>query len=67
VATLYDGTGLAQSLVVTIPPAKGQEGLSVPTGTVFNAFNGAFELAPGLRSIFLFSTINGTIATRPMR
>jgi uncharacterized protein (TIGR03118 family) len=61
-ATLYDGTGLPQSLVVTIPLPNGQSGASAPTGTVFNAFNGAFELAPGLRSIFLFATEDGTIA-----
>jgi len=61
-STLYDGTGLAQSLVVTIPPPNGHDGASAPTGTVFNAFNGAFEVVPGQRSVFLFSTEDGTIA-----
>ena len=61
-STLYDGTGLAQSLVVTIPLPKGQTGTSAPTGTVFNAFNGAFEVVPGQRAVFLFATEDGTIA-----
>jgi uncharacterized protein (TIGR03118 family) len=61
-ATLYNAVGAAQGLVVTIPAGKDQEGPSAPTGTVFNAFNGFFELAPGQRSIFLFATENGTIA-----
>ena len=61
-STLYDGTGLPQSLVVTIPPPKGQTGPSAPTGTVFNSFNGAFEVVPGQRAVFLFATANGTIA-----
>lgn len=61
-ATLYDATGLPQGLVVTIPLPGGRTGASSPTGTVFNAYNGAFELAPGQRSIFLFATIDGTIS-----
>lgn len=58
--TLYDGNGVPQSLVVTIPNPNG--GMSTPTGTVFNAFNGAFEVAPGARSIFMFATEDGTIS-----
>jgi uncharacterized protein (TIGR03118 family) len=61
-STLYDGAGLAQSLVVTIPPPNGQNGTSAPTGTVFNAFSGAFDVTPGQRSVFLFVTEDGTIA-----
>ena len=58
--TLYDATGLAQSLIVTVASPNG--GTSAPTGTVFNAFNGAFEVAAGQRSIFLFATEDGTIS-----
>jgi uncharacterized protein (TIGR03118 family) len=58
--TLYDANGLPQSLVVSIPNPTG--GTSAPTGAVFNAFNGAFELAAGQRSIFLFATEDGTIS-----
>jgi uncharacterized protein (TIGR03118 family) len=51
VVTLYDGTGVKQSLVVTIPPA----GAGTPTGTVFN-------FTPGFNGdSFLFATESGTI------
>jgi hypothetical protein len=39
VATLYDGFGVPQSLVVTIPPPAGAPGPSAPTGIVFNGFS----------------------------
>ena len=61
-STLYDATGLPQSLVVTIPMPKGQTGTSTPTGTVFNYTNGAFEVASGQRAIFIFVTEDGTIS-----
>jgi uncharacterized protein (TIGR03118 family) len=61
-STLYDANGLPQSLVVTIPLPKGQSGTSAPTGMVFNAFNGAFEVVPGQRAIFMWVTEDGTIA-----
>jgi uncharacterized protein (TIGR03118 family) len=56
VATLYNGGGVPQSLVVTIPPASS----SVPTGVVFNPVSGAggsFGGAP-----FIFATEGGAIA-----
>ena len=37
VSTLYDGTGSAKPLVVTIPPAAGQTGNGSPTGIVFES------------------------------
>jgi uncharacterized protein (TIGR03118 family) len=58
-ATLYDGTGAPQSLVVTIPAPGG--GTSAPTGQVFNATSG-FEIAPGAKAIFIFVTEDGTIS-----
>lgn len=60
-STLYDGSGVPQSLVVTIPPPKGQEGPSAPTGAVFN-FTSDFNLEPGLKAIFIFATEDGTIS-----
>jgi len=48
VSTLYDSTGQAQSLVVTIPPASGT-GTGSPTGTV--AIDGGF----------VFVTLDGTV------
>jgi len=60
-STLYDSTGAPLSLVVTIPLPNGQSGTAAPTGTVFNSTT-AFEAAPGAKSIFLFSTEDGTIS-----
>jgi uncharacterized protein (TIGR03118 family) len=61
VATLYNGAGTKQALTVTIPAAvSGNQG--IPTGTIFNGSPTDFLLAPGKQAIFLFSTIDGTIA-----
>ncbi len=60
VATLYDGTGAARSLVVTIPPAMGGS-TGVPTGTLFNGTMD-FQLTPGNAARFLFVTEDGTIS-----
>lgn len=74
VSTLYDGAGDKQSLVVTIPPADPndtQAPLGTPSGTIFNGSQADFLLAPGRPAIFLFSTLDGTIAggtpTSPLR
>lgn len=61
-STLYDGTGAAKPLVVSIP--TGDPSLSstgTPTGTLFNGGSG-FALAPGKPAIFLFVTEDGTIS-----
>lgn len=61
-STLYDGTGAAKPLVVTIPtgnPSASSTG--TPTGTLFNGGTG-FELAPGKPALFLFVTEDGTIS-----
>ena len=53
-ATLYNGAGVKQGLIVSIPAPGG--GTGAPTGQVFNGgsgFNG---------DVFLFSTEDGTIA-----
>jgi len=60
-STLYDLAGVPQSLVVTIPPPKGQNGTAAPTGTVYN-YTTSFEAAPGQPSVFLFATEDGTIS-----
>jgi len=60
-STLYNAAGQAQGLVVTIPTPDG-EGTSAPTGTVFNAFTGSFEVTAGNHAIFLFATEDGTIS-----
>ena len=63
-STLYDGQGNPQSLVVAVPPAKGEKTGS-PTGTVFSSFSGAFvvtEHGVSGTSGFLFDSEDGTIS-----
>ena len=52
-STLYDGTGTAQALVVTVP---GQ-----PTGAIFNGTT-SFNLAAGKPALFMFASEDGTIS-----
>lgn len=59
-ATLYDGAGVANPRVVTIPALKPDD-TGTPTGTIFNG-NPAFALRPGIFSTFLFATEDGTIS-----
>jgi uncharacterized protein (TIGR03118 family) len=64
-STLYDGAGVTQSLVVTIPPAdpsNKKTPAGTPTGTIANGSATDFLLAPGEPAVFLFATIDGTIA-----
>ncbi len=59
-ATLYDGAGVIQSLVVKIPTPNG-EGTSAPTGQVFN-YTTSFQVSSGKPAVFLFATEDGTIS-----
>lgn len=64
-STLYNGPGAKQSLIVTIPPADPNNKNTpqgTPTGTIANSSPTDFLLAPGKPSLFIFSTIDGTIA-----
>ena len=65
-STLYNGAGVKNSLIVTIPAATpGQNGAPAtgsPTGTIFNGSPTDFLLASGDQAEFLFSTADGTIA-----
>jgi uncharacterized protein (TIGR03118 family) len=64
-STLYNGTGAKQALIVTIPPAdpiNKNTPTGTPSGTIFNGSQTDFLLAPGKPALFLFSTIDGTIA-----
>jgi uncharacterized protein (TIGR03118 family) len=64
-STLYNGAGAKQSLIVTIPPAdptNKKTPTGTPTGTISNGSQTDFLLAPGKPAVFLFSTIDGTIA-----
>lgn len=58
-STLYDGTGVKQSLVVTIPTATGS-GVGSPTGMVYNG-SVEFKLMTWT-SQFIFATLDGTIS-----
>jgi uncharacterized protein (TIGR03118 family) len=57
-STLYDGSGVPQSLQVTIPPASGG-GPGSPTGIVYNGST-EFKIDTWT-SVFLFATLDGTI------
>jgi uncharacterized protein (TIGR03118 family) len=64
VATLYDGNGIANPLVVTIPPPMGSTDAGNPTGIVFNS-SGDFVVTENNvsgPSAFLFATESGVIA-----
>jgi uncharacterized protein (TIGR03118 family) len=63
VSTLYNGAGVPQPLVVTIPPPAGSTAGGSPTGTVNNGTTD-FKLTPAANStaVFLFATLNGNIS-----
>jgi uncharacterized protein (TIGR03118 family) len=61
-STLYDGDGVPQSLVVTIPGAGGAQG--APTGIVFSSSNDFAVTQTGISgpSRFIFAGEDGTIS-----
>ena len=62
VSTLYDGNGIPQSLIVTIPASNSSDP-GKPTGIVFNS-SGDFVISKGDvsgPSPFIFASENGTI------
>ena len=64
-STLYNGPGVKQTLIVTIPPSdptNKSTPIGSPTGTIANGSQTDFLLAAGKPAVFLFSTIDGTIA-----
>ena len=64
-STLYDGTGTAVALVVTIPAAGGATSPGPVTGVIFNSFSSntsAFTLAAGKPASFLFCSEDGVIS-----
>lgn len=58
---LYDGTGTASPLVVTVPPAPPGSGAGTPAGIAYNPTQ-AFQLASGSPALFLFATEDGSIS-----
>jgi len=65
VSTVYNSAGVKVPLTVTVPPPTGSGGQSAPTGIVFNANPGSFQVSSGGKtgtSAFIFSTEDGTIS-----
>jgi uncharacterized protein (TIGR03118 family) len=65
VSTLYNGAGIKNPLVVTIPPAdptNKSTPIGSPSGTIANNSQTDFLLTGGMAANFLFCTIDGTIA-----
>jgi len=58
-ATLYNGFGVPQALVVTIPTNGTANG---PTGQVFNSTASDFALGTGGKALFLFANLDGRIS-----
>jgi uncharacterized protein (TIGR03118 family) len=61
VATLYNGSGTPQSLVVSIPPPAGGSPPAAPTGQVFNGGSN-FDVGVNEPARFIFATEDGTIS-----
>ena len=65
VATLYDGAGAKQGLVVTIPKSNPKDPTfptGTPTGAISNGSTTDFLLAPQKPAAFIFATLDGSIA-----
>jgi uncharacterized protein (TIGR03118 family) len=60
-STLYDGSGVKQSLVVSIPAAAGMP-VGQPTGIVVNPSTSGEFAVKGQQAIFIFDTLDGTIS-----
>jgi uncharacterized protein (TIGR03118 family) len=59
-STLYDGTGTANGLVVTIPAAGGLQNGPV-SGQVYNGNNTAFVIPASTSAVFIFDSEDGLI------
>jgi uncharacterized protein (TIGR03118 family) len=65
VATLYNGPGAKQGLVVTIPKSDPNDKTfptGTPTGAISNANTTDFPAAPNKPAAFIFATLDGSIA-----
>ena len=61
-ATLYNGTGVKSTLVVTVPTGDPTVNpLGTPTGTIYNGSSTDFLIA-GKPAVFLFVTEDGTVS-----
>jgi uncharacterized protein (TIGR03118 family) len=65
VSTLYNGAGVKNPLIVTIPPVdptNKKTPIGSPAGTIFNGSPTDFLIAPGFPAQFIFATNDGGIA-----
>ncbi|HLZ66195.1 MAG TPA: TIGR03118 family protein [Aliidongia sp.] len=62
VATLYDGTGKKVPATFTVPNVAKPNAPSSPTGLVWNSSSGFLVPGTQLTSVFLFATLEGSIA-----
>jgi uncharacterized protein (TIGR03118 family) len=60
-STLYDGTGVKQSLVVAVPAATGAA-VGQPTGIIFNPSTTGEFAVQGKAAPFIFDSLDGTIS-----
>jgi uncharacterized protein (TIGR03118 family) len=60
-STLYDGNGVKQSLVVSVPAAAGMP-VGQPTGIVVNPSTSGEFAIQGHQAIFIFDSLDGTIS-----
>ncbi len=61
-SVLYDGSGAKIPASFTVPAPAGSAGPSAPTGIVWNPSSGFAVPGTKLASVFIMSTLNGTIA-----
>jgi uncharacterized protein (TIGR03118 family) len=59
-STLYNGSGVPQTLIVTIPPPAGGTPPAAPSGIIFNGGAG-FSVGSNAPARFIFSTEDGAI------
>ena len=65
VATLFNGAGVKQSLVVTIPKSNPDDKTfptGTPTGVIPNSSPSDFPATPNKAAAFIFATLDGSIA-----
>jgi len=60
--SLVDSIAGVKSFAVAIPPASSSSAHGSPAGTVFNSNSGIFNIPNSTSAVFLFGTLDGTIA-----
>jgi uncharacterized protein (TIGR03118 family) len=60
-STVYNGSGIVQNLVVTIPPGTGTNPPAAASGNVYNATS-SFIIPGSTKAVFMFDTEDGAIS-----